>query len=355
LPTAAHSPSRAGAGRASRRLRRPGSAHIWGRSSPRAAPWPRAVRWAGESRGGKAAPVAGTAAGRAAGRCGREEAAVGRCPRGSSSSDARSLSTKPRPCSPPPAPGPGERWRCRGLSTRNCCRQPHSTAQTKCRSRLQVSLLRSTGVQARVMLGSAGPRFLQGGSVRSQPSPAAVTAPWSVTSQRRAACSWAPGWAFITISLHQPVTVLCNGDRSGKMKVAHLSYLHTSLSSVYLFLRHIFFSPVLVLMQYQLVSMSSSGFLSVPGAHSTEVHLLALSCATCSREPTSVGLHWGTSGPFQPLQFWDSVIISVLNPYTVRSDFSVRSFQQEKSQMCLLLSFRKPENILGRLIYWCFL
>ena len=203
--------------------------------------------------------------------------------------------------------------------------------------------------------GSAGPRLLQGGSVRSQPSPAAVTAPWSVTSQRRAACSWAPGWAFITISLHQPVTVLCNGDRSGKMKVAHLSYLHTSLSSVYLFLRHIFFSPVLVLMQYQLVSMSSSGFLSVPGAHSTEVHLLALSCATCSREPTSVGLHWGTSGHFHPLQFWDSVIISVLNPYTVRSDFSVRSFQQEKSQMCLLLSFHKPENILGRLIYWCFL
>ena len=72
------------------------------------------------------------------------------------------------------------------------------------------------------MLVSAVPRFLQGGSVRSQPSPAAVTAPWSVTSQRRAACSWAPGWAFITISLHHSVAVLCDGDRSGKIRIAHM-------------------------------------------------------------------------------------------------------------------------------------
>ena len=184
------------------------------------------VRWAGESRAGKAAPLGGCS-GPEPSAAAKEKRPRSLAVPGAAAATPRSLRAKPRPRSPPPAPGPrprpahlrccertprgpgcpsragpGERWRCRGLSTRNCCRQPRSTAQTNSRPRLQVSLLRSTGVQARVMLGSAAPRFLQGGSLSSQPSPAAVTAPWSVTSQCRAACIWAPGWACIVITPH---------------------------------------------------------------------------------------------------------------------------------------------------------
>jgi len=168
-----------------------------------------------------------------------------------------------------------------------------------------------------VMLGSAVPRFLQGGSVRSQPSPAAVTSPWLVTSQRRAACSWAWVWAFITISLHHSLTVLCDGDQFEQIKLLCSLSAHKSIFCEFVTFSDNYrdtFCSDLFPMQYQFVSVSTLGLFSRPGTHYTTCYLLPLSHATyCSESVLSEG--WTCGSPEVLSNLFDSVILWFLLVY----------------------------------------
>jgi len=75
-----------------------------------------------------------------------------------------------------------------------------------------------------------------------------------------------------------------------------------------------------------MVAMSSSGFLSLPGAHSTADCLLMLSCATCSWGPAIVGLDFTSRGHFRPLLFRDSVILSFSDTLVVGSYINILAF-----------------------------